>query len=63
MKTGNAVYCRLCERMKCPIGRSQPLEMLLCSSDCPGYYQDPQVSDLWPNEIKTEKIERREKGE
>lgn len=53
---GKSVDCIICGRRKKPIGRSAPLIMAnsLCDSDCIGYYKDPKVGSLWPNETRQE---------
>jgi len=51
---GVRVDCATCGRRKKPHGRSAPMEMGgdMCDDDCPGYRQDPRVSDLWPGEMR-----------
>lgn len=48
------VECKYCHRKKKPLGRSAPLEMAgyYCTSECPGYWSEPQASDLWPGETR-----------
>lgn len=50
------VTCAVCQKTKLPRGRSAPMEMygVDCSSECPGYYQDPKPGHLWPYESLTE---------
>lgn len=43
--------CTTCDRLKAPIGRSLPLGMYRCDSECPGYRQDPYPPHLWPHEF------------
>jgi hypothetical protein len=52
VKVGIAVSCRQCGRQKAPRGRSTPLGMMLCESDCSGYRADPMPGDLWPGETE-----------
>jgi len=52
--TGHAVECIVCRRTKQPRGRSAPLGLSLCDSDCRGYRLDPFPGDLWPGETSTE---------
>ncbi len=47
---GAAVECTVCHRTKQPRGRSAPMALRLCDSDCPGYRQGPFPGDLWPGE-------------
>ena len=50
---GPSVKCTTCDKYKNPVGRSAPMEVVggYCNSgDCNGYYEDPQPSELWPNE-------------
>ena len=52
MKVGIAVQCKVCGLTKQPRGRSAPLGLNLCESECPGYYESPLVGDLWPGETE-----------
>ena len=52
MRIGIAVYCTICHRQKCPRGRSAPMVRRMCDFECPGYYTDPKVGDLWPGETE-----------
>jgi hypothetical protein len=52
MKIGIAVDCTVCGQQKAPVGRSAPMGSLYCTSDCRGYYLDPQVGSLWPRETE-----------
>ena len=54
LRVGIAVECRVCHRTKAPRGRSVPLAMYRCESDCPGYRQDPSPGSLWPGETSDE---------
>lgn len=56
MVTGTSVYCVVCHKRKAPRGRSVPIPManLMCDSECPGHYLDPQVGHLWPSETAEE---------
>ncbi len=45
-------YCTTCGRIKAPIGRSIPLGMYRCDSECLGYRDDPYPPHLWPNELR-----------
>ena len=49
---GTRVVCRTCGYPKAPRGRSVPMEMAtsMCSWECPGYDQEPNVGQLWPDE-------------
>ena len=48
------VRCATCRRMKAPRGRSVPVgkagRTVLCTFECPGYYDNPQPPHLWPTE-------------
>ena len=49
------VKCRRCARLKGPVGRDVGVAMagVYCtSSDCDGFWEDPQSSDLWPGEVR-----------
>ncbi len=50
------VECTACHRIKAPRGRSVAMEMAngMCTVDCDGYHEDPQVGHPWPNEAMTE---------
>lgn len=48
--------CAVCERRKQPIGRSAPDPAGYCTSDCPGYLQDPRPDELWPGECYGESL-------
>ncbi len=49
------VYCLSCDFPKKPWGRSvSPHEGPQCSYDCPGYREDPQPSDLFPGERRSD---------
>ncbi len=52
MKVGIAVTCSVCGHRKAPIGRSVPMEMHLCDSDCVGYRWPPYAGSLWPGETE-----------
>ncbi len=52
MKVGVSVQCTVCHRTKQPVGRSAPLGMSLCDSDCAGYRLDPKPGVLWPRETE-----------
>lgn len=52
MKVGIAVQCARCFQRKCPRGRSAPIGSYMCDTDCPGYYAEPRVGDLWPEETE-----------
>lgn len=54
IETGVRVKCSVCGHMKKPIGRSAPLGMRLCDSECDGYYREPYPSDLWPGESRAD---------
>ena len=54
LRVGIVVRCRVCGERKAPIGRSVPLAMSLCESDCPGYRQEPYPGSLWPGETSDE---------
>lgn len=49
---GPLVKCAVCGFNKPPRGRAAPLSMVngMCSSDCPGYDEDPIPEGLWPGE-------------
>lgn len=49
-KVGVDVECAICGKRKKPVGRSAPVELYMCNSECKGYYEDPHVGSLWPNE-------------
>lgn len=42
--------CATCGRTKAPRGRSVPLGMVVCDSDCPGYNEHPHPGHYWPGE-------------
>lgn len=46
------VYCDVCGKAKCPIGRSAPMAIAadMCDFECDGYLQEPKADHLWPNE-------------
>lgn len=46
------VQCLRCHLPKVPLGRSVPWGMFgaYCTSDCPGYREEPIPGSLWPNE-------------
>ena len=50
MKYGITTICVVCKNRKSPIGRSVPLGMYLCDSDCPGYREKPYPGSLWLGE-------------
>lgn len=50
MIIGTGVNCLTCGHRKKPRGRSAPMGMMMCDSECPGYYESPHVGQLWPNE-------------
>lgn len=50
--------CATCGTIKAPIGRSLPLGMYRCDSDCKGYRDDPYPPHLWPNETAALKEEK-----
>lgn len=52
MKVGIAVTCRQCGRTKAPRGRSVPMGVMLCDSECSGYRSEPLPGDLWPGETE-----------
>jgi hypothetical protein len=49
---GVTVACAMCGLHKKPRGRAAPLWMAngLCDQDCDGYYREPHVGSLWPDE-------------
>jgi hypothetical protein len=49
---GYRVTCTICGRTKAPQGRSVPdaLYGSICRMECPGFYEEPLPSNLWPNE-------------
>ena len=51
---GYRVTCAVCGRTKAPLGRSAPMMLSFCESDCPGYEKDPLPSHLWPNESEAD---------
>lgn len=53
-KVGIAVRCAECGRQKKPRGRSAPMRAAYCDSECPGYYLEPHVGDLWPGESEAD---------
>ena len=53
-KFGVRVVCAVCGISKAPIGRSVPMELRMCDSECAGYHQPPLVGSLWPAESETE---------
>ena len=55
-EVGAPVECVICHKRKRPVGRSVPIEMesSLCHYECPGYYEEPKPSDLWPGESRAE---------
>ena len=50
-RVGMIVICEFCSLMKRPRGRSAP-PVPMCDDDCPGYYLEPFVGDLWPGETE-----------
>lgn len=53
-KVGIAVYCAVCRQRKKPRGRSAPMSLRVCDSDCDGWDQPPMPGDLWPGERASE---------
>ena len=53
---GVSVKCKFCGKRKQPTGRCASMEMAngLCNMECPGYYDRPNVGDLWPGELRHE---------
>ena len=51
---GSRVECTTCHRQKAPKGRSVPVPAsgMYCDDECPGYRKYPQVSSLWPGELR-----------
>jgi hypothetical protein len=64
MKRGIEIICNICRRQKAPRGRSASPLIPYClppflgpefgEPSCHGYYDEPQVGDLWPNETEEE---------
>lgn len=55
MKTGIAVYCKLCFKRKAPHGRSIPIGASFCTSEnCLDYDREPRPGCLWPGETADE---------
>lgn len=55
MKVGILVNCVRCGRMKTPMGRSAPAELVHCNQDeCSGYMEAPFPGVLWPGETEEE---------
>lgn len=63
------VECTTCRRSKKPFGRDPGAAAAngYCDRECPGYFEDPEPTSLWPGEecgIDHEPIsERAKKGE
>ncbi len=53
-KFGVRVSCTVCGHTKQPLGRSAPAMAYHCNSECNGYYLDPQVGSLWPDESEVD---------
>ena len=53
-QVGVAVYCTVCHLRKKPRGRSAPIGLDMCDSECPGYYEYPNPGELWPGETREE---------
>lgn len=51
---GVELECAVCHRTKAPRGRSVPLGMDRCDSECKGYQQEPYPGSLWPGETEAE---------
>ncbi len=51
---GLRIECTVCERTKCPRGRSAPLTSSYCDWECPGWSLEPHVGSLWPGETSAE---------
>ena len=53
-KFGVLVHCAECGHTKNPLGRSAPIGMYMCDSDCPGYRKEPYAGQLWPEESEAD---------
>lgn len=53
-KVGIAIDCKICGWRKKPVGRSEPIGVTMCDSDCLGYYEDPRPGSLWPSETEVD---------
>jgi hypothetical protein len=51
---GYRATCVVCGYRKKPVGRSAPLELHFCDSACPGYFEEPFPSHLWPEESEAD---------
>ena len=51
---GYEADCAVCGVTKQPVGRSAPMRFYYCTSDCPGYHQEPLPSNLWPDESESD---------
>lgn len=51
---GVEVECVVCGKTKKPRGRSAPMQMSMCDSECSGYWREPLVGSLWPGENEAE---------
>lgn len=51
---GVEVECAVCHKAKKPLGRSAPMGLSMCDSECRGYWQEPHVGSLWPGESEAE---------
>lgn len=54
MRIGVSVYCDVCQQRKCPRGRSAPVGLYMCDSECQGYSKEPLPGDLWAGETEEE---------
>ena len=51
---GYRVVCKVCGKTKKPLGRSAPMDLHFCDTDCEGYRMEPQPSHLWYGESEAD---------